>query len=261
MSEVIRPKELIRLRHHSVRRSVATTEIPPNIEAAYDLAASTIGYLGTQVAGWKLGATTAGTRRTFATNDIYFGALLPQEIWASTESGSPPAPPFLQGEAEIAFRLAVNVASEDSEAALAGPATELFDAWAPAIEAPYSCLDNIAEVGLRALLMDRCAAGALYLGTTRPNIHDDAIEQMLEIFADGARVAQGNAKTALLMTPLEAALGFLKLAAAKGAQVRRGQWISTGGITPCVALPFLSPIRLVLGGQTEFNLVVQGPTQ
>jgi 2-keto-4-pentenoate hydratase len=259
MRETIRSKDLIALRHHGQSRPVETSELPATVAAAYDMAAATLGYLGTQAAGWKLGATTAATRRLFATEEIYFGALLPGEIWDATQSAPPPAPPFLRGEAEIAFRLAVDLRCEDSELALRGSDADLFDAWAPAIEAPYSCVANIAEMGLRSLLMDRCAAGALYLGERRPDINDPAIEQILEIEAEGVSVAQGAANTSLLMTPVEAARGFLKVAAAQGVNVLRGQWISTGGITPCVVLPFGKPLQLNLGAKPALTLVVQAP--
>jgi 2-keto-4-pentenoate hydratase len=256
----IRPKELISLRAHGRSRSVAPAELPPTVAAAYDMAAATLGLLGAQPAGWKLGATTAGTRRAFATDEVYYGALLPCEIWDSTQPGAPPAPRVLRGEAEIAFRIALDIPFADSEAALRSPDTDIFDAWAPAIEAPYSCIDNIAEAGLRALLMDRCAAGALYLGEPRPDVHDPALEQMLEIFADNVCLAQGAAHTSLLMSPIDAARCFLQIAAVQGVSVHRGQWISTGGITPCVMLPFNQPIGLSLGGVQVFNLVVQAPT-
>jgi 2-keto-4-pentenoate hydratase len=120
-------------------------------------------------------------------------------------------------------------------------------------------VDNITAIGLRALLMDRCAAGALYLGDARPNLDDATIDEKLEILADGTSVAQGAAKTSLLMTPIEAARGFLQIAAAQGVSVRRGQWISTGGITPCVTLPFGEPIQLNLGGKPVFSLTVEAP--
>ena len=49
----------------------------------------------------------------------------------------------------------------------------------------------------------------------------------------------------------------LRVAAEQGVSVRRGQWISTGGITPCVMLPFGKPIQLTLGGKQIFDLIVQ----
>jgi 2-keto-4-pentenoate hydratase len=163
----------------------------------------------------------------------------------------------LRGEAEIALRLAVDIRFDESEAALESSAAELFDAWAPAIEAPYSVVREIAELGLRALLMDRCAAGALYLGEPRSNVEDPAMEQAIEIIVDGVGVAQGTAPASLLMTPLEAARRFLRVAAEQGVSVRRGQWISTGGVTACVMLPLGKPIQLALGGKQIFTLIAQ----
>ena len=260
MDEPIRPKELISLRARGASRPFAPAELPANVPAAYDVAAATLGLLGKQAAGWKLGATTATTRHIFATDEVYYGALLPEEIWVSTQGAPPPAPRSLRGEAEIAFRLAVDIGSEEVDGSLERPDAELFDAWAPAIEAPYSCVDNIPEAGLRALLMDRCAAGALYLGEARADMGDAAMKQRMEILADGVSVAQGAAGTSLLMTPIEAARAFLRVAAAQGVSARKGHWISTGGITPCVALPFGKTIQLTLGGVQVLNFIVKAPT-
>ena len=261
MKKYLCPEELIELRRHLARRPVTESELPPTVEAAYDVAVSVVGLLGAEVAAWKLGATTTATRLTFAATQIYFGALLSQEVWSVNENSLPPVPLILRGEAEIAFRLSADIDSDDIDVALAAPPTQLFDAWAPAIEAPYSCLTNVVDLGLRALLIDRCSAGALYLGAPRPDITDDGIDQSLQIFVDGSCVSQGSAKAALLMTPLNAALGFLKIASAQRLNLRRGQWISTGGITPCVTLPFHQTFSLVFGGQTEFDLCLEEPTQ
>ena len=252
---MIRPKELIVLRAAGQSRSFAASELPSSLAAAYDVAAATLGLLGSEPAGWKLGATTPATRRIFAADEVYFGALLADEIWDSTLATEPPVPPVLRGEAEIALRLAADIRYDQSEAALKSSTTELFDAWAPAIEAPYSCVRDVAELGLRALLMDRCAAGALYLGEPRSNVDDPAMEQAIEIVVDGVGVAQGTAHASLLMTPREAARRFLRVAAEQGVSVRRGQWISTGGITACVMLPLGEPIQLTLGGKQIFTLI------
>jgi 2-keto-4-pentenoate hydratase len=254
---MIRPKELLVLRASGQSRSFAASELPSSVGAAYDVAAATLGLLGSEPAGWKLGATTAATRRLFATDEVYFGALLADEIWDSTLAAEPPVPPVLRGEAEIALRLAADIRYDESEAALESAATALFDAWAPAIEAPYSCVREIEELGLRALLMDRCAAGALYLGEPRSHVDDPAMEQAIEILVDGVTVAQGAARASLLITPDEAARRFLRVAGEQGLSVRRGQWISTGGITACVMLPLGKPIQLALGGIPVFTFTAQ----
>src|SRR4051812_32396608 len=115
---MIRPKELILLRAGGQSRSFAASELPSSVAAAYDVAAATLGLLGSEPAGWKLGGTTAATRRIFATDEVYYGALLADEIWDSPLAAEPPVPPVWRGEAEIAFRLAADIRFDESEAAL-----------------------------------------------------------------------------------------------------------------------------------------------
>lgn len=256
---MIGPEELIALRRDGRRRTAATQDLPSNIAAAYGVAAATLICMARPVGAWKLGATTAGTRKTFSTDTIYFGGLLEDEMWCVADGAAPPAPLILRGEAEIAFRLARDIAADASATALFGEPAKLFDAWAPVIEAPYSCIENIPDAGLGALLADRCAAGALYMGALRTNIADAAIGATIEICIDGRSAASGDAKTSLLMPPVEAAMGFLAIAAQYGVSVKRGQWISTGGITPCIDLPFDQPIGLRFGGKDIFTIKVRAP--
>lgn len=256
MNRCVKPEDILALRAARSRRVFASEELPPGADSAYDLAARTVSLAGKPVAAWKLGATTAGTRATFNTQTIYFGALHPDEVWIAGESPAHVPPPVFRAEAEIAFRLALDIAPDEA-AHLAKTVSpeELFDAWAPALEAPYSCVMNIPAAGLTALLSDRCAAGALFLGPRRDNVLDPAINNVIAILIDSAEVAAAAAPEALLMPPIKAALGFLVEAGRHGAAPTRGQWISTGGITPCIDLPVDGhAISLAFGGKTVFTL-------
>jgi 2-keto-4-pentenoate hydratase len=261
MPGLLRPEDIIQRRRCSIRQSAPASDLPRTIDDAYDFATATIKLLGTRVAGWKLGATTAGTRRAFATDEIYFGALLDEEIWDAGGTSTLPSPPVFRGEAEIALRLGVDVCSDASGADVNSQASALFDAWAPALEAPYSCISNVGELGLRALLMDRCSAGALYLGVSRQGIDERDMNRPLQIFVDGVCMAEGTASTSLLMSPVDAATGFLQVALSRGVNMFRGQWISTGGITSCVDLPYDKRIKLAFGGQTELSFKTSGPAE
>jgi 2-keto-4-pentenoate hydratase len=252
----VTPEELLALRAGRARRVVPPGELPGDAAAAYALAGETVVLAGKPVGAWKLGATTAGTRATFRTETIYFGALYAEEMWVAGASSAHLPPPVFRAEAEIAFRLAVDIAPADAArlAESAAPET-LFDAWTPALEAPYSCIVNIPEAGLEALLSDRCAAGALFLGPPRANVLDPAINSEIAILIDGAKAAAATAPVALLMSPMEAALGFLVEAGRHGVALSRGQWISTGGITPCIDLPTDDrAIGLAFAGEPVFTL-------
>lgn len=255
MTDQIRPKDLLALRRAGAQRRFAPAALAPTVAAAYDTAAAAIGLMGAPVVAWKLGASTAATRKLFATDEIYYGALIAAECWNVSAGGPVPAPPKLMGEAEIVLRL-----SRDIPAGEALPeGLQPFDAWAPAVEAPWSCIEDIPGMGLRALLSDRCAAGALYLGPVSTDLADAAIDAPLEIVLDGAVVASGAAPTGLVMSPQAAALAFISVAGAQGVSLSAGQWISTGGITPCVPLAFDRPVGLRHGGREMFTIEVPAP--
>lgn len=250
------PGDLIALRAARARRVFAPTELPVDTTAAYAVADQTAALAGRRIAAWKLGATTAGTRTTFSTDTIYFGALHADEVWMAGESGAHMPPPVFRAEAEIAVRLAMDIAThEAAHSAAHKPTAELFDAWAPALEAPYSCIVNIPEAGLVALLADRCAAGCLFLGTPRGDVRASAIDSEIAILIGGTVAASATAPKALLMSPIEAARGFIAEAGRQGVALARGQWISTGGITPCIDLPVDgTAIGLTFGGDEVFTL-------
>lgn len=258
--EVKLAAELDLLRRSGRRRVFAHAELPIDSTESYRVAVDGISRTGRPVAAWKLGATTGVTRRTFSTDTIYFGALTDAEVWQVSASPAHRPPPVFRAEAEIALRLGIDLAPGDLAGdpegmAGSGDAGALFDAWAPALEAPYSPIENLTEAGLTALIADRCAAGALFLGDTRLGIDHPAMAAELAIVAGDAVLAAARAGDALLMTPLAAALGFLDQAAAHGVALKRGQWVSTGGVTPCVDLPLDGrPIALRLNGETEFVL-------
>jgi 2-keto-4-pentenoate hydratase len=247
---------LLALRAARARRIFAPDELPTNITAAYALAGETMVLAGQPTAAWKLGATTAVTRATFCTDAIYFGALYDGEVWMAGESTAHMPPPMFRAEAEIAFRLAVDIAPYDAgHMAANAPSEALFNAWTPALEAPYSCIANIPDAGLAALLADRCAAGALFLGAPRADVRDPAIDSELSILVGGTAAAAGRVPTALLMSSIEAARGFIFEAGRQGTALSQGQWISTGGITPCIDLPTDgTAITLALAGKEVFTL-------
>lgn len=250
--------ELNALRQARRARTFVLDELPVDVSAAYAVAATTLARTQRPASAWKLGATTAGTRVNFSTETIYFGGLMKHEVWYAGESPPHVVPPVWQAEAEIAFRLARDIpASEAAGGAIGCSDDTLFDAWTPALEAPYSCIENVADAGLRALLSDRCASGALFLGPPREDVASAAIDSEIAILIGGQVAASGSAAAALLMSPIIAARGFLEQAGRHGFALTRGQWVSTGGITPCIRLPADgTAIGLAVEGSEVFTLAL-----
>lgn len=252
----IRPRDILELRRQATSRSFAASELPQGVEAAYDVAAGIVGTMNRPIAAWKLGATTPVTRRAFATDEVYYGGLVAGEVAIAAVGGTLPTVPALRAEAEIALRLARDIEPNEAARLVGSSGTALFDAWAPVLEAPYSCVANLPEAGLAALLMDRCAAGALYLGAPRTDLSTADGEATLEIRVDAESLTGAEVTASLVMAPSAAALRFVEIAAANGTTLRKGQWISTGGVTACVPLPFGRPITLLREGEEVFTIVV-----
>lgn len=244
--------ELVALRRAGKRRDFMQAELPADLGGSYRTAMGGVSLTGRPVAAWKLGASSAGTRLVFGTDEIYFGPLVDAEVWRASASPAHRPPPVFRAEAEIAFRLAADL---PPGSARSSDPSDHFDAWAPALEAPYSAVENLPQAGLRALLADRCAAGALFLGRERPNIFDSDIDSELAICAGGEVLAASRARDGLVMAPLAAAMAFLDQAKVHGVPLKRGQWVATGGITSCVDLPLDGrAITLRLNGDIEFTL-------
>jgi 2-keto-4-pentenoate hydratase len=107
---------------------------------------------------------------------------------------------------------------------------------------PASPLANLAELGVVALVADRCAAGCLVLGpTTSGSLPTSESRFRQEI--DGVIVGEGS--LSCLSAPPEVLFAeFIALAREHGAPVSAGDWVATGGITPCA--PYRSGQRVTV---------------
>ncbi|UTY46689.1 hypothetical protein [Sinorhizobium fredii] len=213
-----------------------TSQVPTNLSEAYGGIREVVSADPSFGTAWKLGGTTATTQRIFNVDKLYFGALHKCEV-AVLPARAPTFPTFeLKGEAEIAIRIAPSAMNllEGETAIRSALPSALFDSWCVALELPSSPIGNLVECGLLALVADRCAAGFLALGRAREI--DDAIDwtsSKIRIEQNGEVIASGGAD-ALVWTPDECGRAFLLEALAQGFKPKPGQWISTGGATPCV---------------------------
>jgi 2-keto-4-pentenoate hydratase len=187
---------------------------------------------------WKLGGTTATTRATFGVALPYFGILHASEVMEAP-SVAPGLPLIeLKAEAEIALRLS-NIIDHLTDISVLENTEpwSLFDAWCWSLELPSSPIRNLVECGVTALIADRCAAGALVLGAPRSRSIVEAgwDTKVLRLVEDGREIASGGI-SALIDPPELAAKSFLEQALIHGFKPRSGQWVATGGLTPCVNL-------------------------
>lgn len=192
-------------------------------------------------AAWKLGGTTEKTRELFSVDRLYFGALHEKELVRPGDRVPPHPLCQLQGEVEVAIRI--------------GADDESFDAWCIALEMPASPVANLLEAGVKALVADRCAAGCLVLSEARPiGTLGPRIE--LHVEQNGETVSEGHSDN-LVDPPLVCATTFLHTAREHGFRPRAGQWIATGGLTPCVPLLPGARVHVFADGASVLELHLQ----
>ena len=236
------------------RKSIAFEPLPTNrddMARAYALSLALAEAEGGNVAAWKLGGSTAATRAAFETSEVYFGPVLHSEILDRPTALDIVLSP-LRGEAEIALRLKRDLPPRDARDAAAED--DLFDIFAPVIECPWSVVENLPHARLPALLMDRCAAGLLLVGEATP-ADPGSMDGLLRIVTDGTPVAEGRASVSLVMSPMAAAVEAIRLLGSMDVALKAGQWISTGGITPCIDLSSAAGIELFYDGVRQFSIV------
>ncbi|KZL16322.1 2-keto-4-pentenoate hydratase [Pseudovibrio sp. Ad26] len=231
--------------------------VPQSLDEAYSL----IRHQGIQdhleIGGWKLGGTTRSTQSIFKVDELYFGALDSTEI--AHVPTLAPTRKLLQSraEVEIAFRISSTVNPTPIQEV---PIENLFDQWCVAVEMPSSPIENIAEFGVETLIADRCAAGFLVLGkpySLRSSQIQPWHEASLCLFQDDQKLAEGTSDQ-LVWPAEECARRFLLSALEKDFQPRPGQWISTGGITPCVSIEEGARISIQRDGILELEFQVKG---
>ncbi len=234
------------------------SELPADLAAAYRMVHGTFGDVAGFGAAWKLGGTTEVTQRIFNVDELYFGALLDSEV-AVLPRLAPTFKTFeLKGEAEIALRISPSAAdklAEGQAAVRSADVSELFDRWCVALELPSSPILNLVDLGVIALVADRCAAGYLALGKSRELTTEMSWSgRELRIEQDGQAVSRGGAEN-LVWQPEMCARLFLIEALAQGYRPKPGQWISTGGATPCVPFTKGSEIKVFFDDIEELSFV------
>ena len=204
---------------------------PASLPAAYAGMAVEIGHEPDRWDAWKLGGTNFGSQAAFNVTRGYFGAIDRTEILREPVL-APGFPLFeIKGEVEVALRIAAD--------------GQGFDAWCVCLEMPSSPIINLMEVGVSALVADRCAAGALLLGAEKPvSSLNETQSARFTLEIDGAAASVGTLAD-LVASPAACLEDFLALAAETGFKPKAGDWVATGGITKCIAFKPGAHVRVL----------------
>lgn len=182
---------------------------------------------GERVVGWKLGYTSAAVRAQRGIAEPNLGPLTDAMLWPA----GAPVPATLKQprvEPEIALRFALDV-----------PPSADRDAVLRAVGSAHAALEVVDSVwaDYRSQLTDNTADGSsaagLVLGPALPPVALDTVE--VTLFADGQAVGSGRGSDAS-GHPAEGVVWLVRQLAARGLQLRAGDVVITGGLTPAAAL-------------------------
>lgn len=224
------------------------TRFYADLSPAYGAVRNVVSNSGQRIAAWKLGGTTHSTKALFNVDQLYFGPLYAQEIYGHGDRVD-----LTLAESKVEIELAARInASVDGA-----------DSWCLCAELPSSPIADMPSAGASALVSDRCAAGALVLGPQADTSYANGLASAdaIELRVNGTCVASGSL-SALTTLPHAIVRDFLHLAPQHGFHPQPGQWIATGGLTPCVEVPRHAHIDVMANGKQalSFGLSLKEPS-
>lgn len=231
--------------------------VPASLKDAYNIQKSVVKKLNLNIGGWKLGGTNKTSREIFSCSHLYCGPIDSKNIILSNTNKyfnwTLPTKP--QGEAEISFRLSSNI----QNLCKLNNKNDVFsyvDALAPSLELPYSVIDKNQNKELSLLISDLCGSGYLVLGDVIPiQRFKSSAYEAIEIIQSSTRLESGSTKN-IIGSPKLSLFEFLNFAFENKLKLTKGQWIATGGCTPCTELVFNSRIQVKFQKSGCFSSVI-----
>lgn len=224
------------------------TRFYDDLSPAYGAVRNVVSGSGQRISAWKLGGTTHSTKALFNVDQLYFGPLYAHEIFGHGDCVD-----LTLAESKVEIELAARINASCDGA----------DTWCLCAELPSSPIADMPSAGASALVSDRCAAGALVLGPQSDTSYANGLAgaDAVEIRVNGRTMATGGL-SALTALPHAIVRDFLKLAPEHGFHPQPGQWIATGGLTPCVEVPRDAHIDVLANGKQalSFGLSLKVPT-
>ena len=236
----------------------ATTRIPALPEAmrpmtraeGYDAAAAVARQSGSEVAGWKIAATSEAGQKHINVDGPIIGRILKSRLLPPGASVTLGDNIMRVAEAEFAFGFvkdlpARNAPYSEQEALDAVGSLHL------SIEVPDSRYQDFTRVGAAQLIADTACASWLVLGPAVENRGASLISprHVVKGLRNGQQVAEGTGK-AVLGDPRKALTWFLNEASAYCGGVKAGQFVTTG---TCIV-----PMAITAGDEVAADYGVLG---
>lgn len=185
---------------------------------------------------WKVGASNFTSQQAFATDEPFIGPIRPaytQQVEQAEAAIDWPAHVAFQFEVEVALRTARALTEGDVLETLSDDA--LFSSAHLALEMPANRL-GFKPTGddLGLLVADHATSGAFIAGRALPLSVLAEVNQRFRSLVDTRVVAEAPLQ-ALVASPVAIARRVLPVILAQCGTLPAGSYLSTGGITPCIA--------------------------
>jgi 2-keto-4-pentenoate hydratase len=211
---------------------------PMTRQQGYEAAAAVARHSGSEVAGWKIAATSEAGQRHINVEGPIIGRILKRRLLPQGSSVALGDNIMRVAEAEFAFGFGKDLPPREMPYTM----DESLDAVRSlhlSIEVPDSRFSDFTKVGAAQLIADTACASWLVLGPaiTVPWRHIDLSAHIVKGLRNGTQVAEGTGK-AVLGDPRKALTWFVNEAATYCGGVKAGQFVTTG---TCI-IPFgISP--------------------
>lgn len=232
---------------------------PETVSEAYQIQHQNILSTKEAISAWKLGGTTKTTRDAFQTKSLYYGPVFSSSIY-SCDKPIKLGPKFLEprGEMELSFKLSSSVANLTTEKLKNQKVFfNTIQSIYASVELPWSAFP-LPEAGLKVLIADHCASGALILGHEIPWRESLVKNLSTDVYmkTESKLLAQGSLSQ-IIEGPLEALRGFLFLALDQKIPLKSGQIVASGGASKCVPLPLDEEITVDFDKLDQFKFLIK----
>lgn len=207
-------------------------EVPRDLDAAYELQWQATHHAGRDIVGWKIGSTNAPVQKKMGTNGPIYGPLFAEFVQASPGAADLFVTHDCHIETEIAFFLGADLPPR-AEPYDVGDVASAVEAVCPAFELVGSRVDGGTAKSRAVTLIPDFAGqmGFVYGEHVLEWQQLDLSTERARIYVNGDLKAEGTGKEAL-GNPLNV-LAWLAnaLPNVEGAELKRGQYVSTGTLT------------------------------
>ncbi len=200
---------------------------PQNPDDGYQIQAALEGLHGTEVVGYKIGATNEAAQRIFNIDSPFFGRLFAPALRTSPAEIPAGVVTLHIIEAEFDFTLSGDLPPKETRYSQDEVMAKVENLM-PAIEIPDSRYDNWREAGLPQLIADNAIASLLVTGEPARNWRDlDLSRHSLAVKVNGDTVDEGVGAN-VLGDPRAALTWLANALSERGIGLEAGQIVTTG---------------------------------